>query len=232
MTISQSTPEVEKSGNNNSLEPDPVVTLGAIDPVTRKKLWSHEFSSKIKVRMISNDQLAILARFGRIKVLNFRTGALTEFEKIPTRLRLGSPEFSIFSDGQILYVVLTRDTLPDASKPSLPSMLLNGTVIAFDEETGKELWAQEMSGQYLILERLDQLPFLITTSYRRNFILKPPDIRRITVLDKRDGSLLLDTKDEPGEAGFHSMIIDTDGRHVDLISNAERLRLKATPIAN
>ena len=111
-------------------------------------------------------------------------------------------------------------------------MLLNGTVIAFDEETGKELWAQEMSGQYLILERLDQLPFLITTSYRRNFILKPPDIRRITVLDKRDGSLLLDTKDEPGEAGFHSMIIDTDGRHVDLISNAERLRLKATPIAN
>ncbi|MGZ0165911.1 MAG: outer membrane protein assembly factor BamB family protein [Planctomycetales bacterium] len=232
VTISQSTPEVEKSGNNNSLEPDPVVTLGAIDPVTRKKLWSHEFSSKIKVRMISNDQLAILARFGRIKVLNFRTGALTEFEKIPTRLRLGSPEFSIFSDGQILYVVLTRDTLPDASKPSLPSMLLNGTVIAFDEETGKELWAQEMSGQYLILERLDQLPFLITTSYRRNFILKPPDIRRITVLDKRDGSLLLDTKDEPGEAGFHSMIIDTDGRHVDLISNAERLRLKATPIAN
>lgn len=232
VTIAESTPEIKDGGNNNSLAPAPIVTLAAIDPVSREQLWTHEFSAKIKVRMISNDQLAILARFGRIKLLNFRTGALTEFEQIPTRLRLGGPEFSIFSDGRILYVVLTRGTLPGTSKPGLSSMLLNGTVIAFDGETGKKLWVRELSGQHLILDRLDLLPFLITTSYRRNFILKPPDLRRIIVLDKRDGSVLLDTKDEPGEAGFHSMIIDTDSRHVDLISNAERLRLRATPIAN
>ena len=86
--------------------------------------------------------------------------------------------------------------------------------------------------QHLILERLDQIPFLITTSYHRNFLLQPSDHRRIIVLDKRDGNVLLDTKDEPGEAAFHSMLIDTAGRHVDLISNAERLRLKATAAAN
>jgi outer membrane protein assembly factor BamB len=231
VTIATSAAEDEKD-DSNSLAPDPVVTLGAIDPVTREKLWSHEFSSKIKVRMISNDQLAILARFGHIKVLNFRTGVLTEFEKILPTFRKGSPEFTLFSDGRILYAVLKVDTSADSQQQGLPSVLLKGLVIAFDVATGKELWKKEMLEQHLILERLDQLPFLITTSYRRNFILKPPDLRRIIVLDKRDGSVLLDTKDEPGEAGFHSMIIDTDSRHVDLISNAERLRLKATPIAN
>lgn len=231
ITIAQSTPEAKEDGNN-VLAPAPVVTLRAIDPETREPLWKHEFSSKIEVRMISNDQLAILARFGNIKVLNFRTGALTNFEQISAKIRVGNPEFTIFSDGRILYALLKVDISASSQQPGLPSLLLNGLVIAFDVATGKELWKKQMSEQHLILERLDRLPFLITTSYRRNFILKPPDLRRIIVLDKRDGSVLLDTKDEPGEAGFHSMIIDTDSRHVDLISNAERLRLKATPVAN
>jgi hypothetical protein len=51
------------------------------------------------------------------------------------------------------------------------------------------------------------------------------------VLDKQDGKVLLDTKDEPGEAAFHSMLIDMENRYVDLLSNAERLRLQAVPVA-
>ena len=213
VTITQS--DAEKNDSKDTLVPDPVVTFKAIDPTTREELWNHEFSSKIQVRMISNDQLAILARFGHIKVLNFRTGVLTEFEKISATFRKGSPEFTI-------------DTQP----PGLPRVLLKGLVIAFDAATGKELWKKDMPEQHLILERLDQIPFLITTSYRRNFLLQPSDLRRIIVLDKRDGSVLLDTNDEPGEAAFHSMLIDTEGRHVDLISNTERLRLEATAVAN
>lgn len=222
---------VTASGESDDDATESVVKFQASNPESQQELWGHEFSTKIKVRMISNDQLAILARFGRLKLLNFRTGALKEFEKIPTRLRLGSPEFTILSDGQILYIVLKRDTSTDTRQPGLPSTQLNGHLIAFAISTGKLLWTQELPEQHLILERLDQLPFLITTSYRREFIRQPPELRRIIVLDKRDGHVLLDTKDEPGEAGFHSMIIDTDNRHVDLISSTERYRLKATPIA-
>ena len=228
VTMTQSADEDEQNESRNTLAPDPVVTFEAIDPLTREKLWSHEFSSKIKVRMISNDHLTILARFGRIKLLNFRTGVLTEFEQIPATYRKGSPEFTLLSDGKILYAVLKVGTSTDTQKPGLPSVLLSGLVIAFDVATGKELWKKEVPEQHLILERLDQIPFLITTSYHRNFLLQPSDNRRIIVLDKRDGNVLLDTKDEPGEANFHSMIIDAKGRHVDLVSTAERLRLKAT----
>jgi outer membrane protein assembly factor BamB len=165
-------------------------------------------------------------------VLNLRTGVLTEFDKIAATFRKGSPEFTIISDGQILYAILKVDTATDTQPPGLPRVLLKGLVIAFDAATGKELWKKDVPEQHLILERLDQIPFLITTSYHRNFLLQPSDHRRIIVLDKRDGNVLLDTKDEPGEAAFHSMLIDTAGRHVDLISNAERLRLKATAAAN
>ncbi len=231
VTVTQSTADGEND-SKDTLVPDPVVTFRAVDPATREELWSHEFSSRIQVRMISNDQLAILARFGRIMVLNFRTGVLTEFDKIAATFRKGSPEFTIISDGQILYAILKVDTTTDTQPPGLPRVLLKGLIIAFDAATGKELWKKDVPEQHLILERLDQIPFLITTSYHRNFLLQPSDHRRIIVLDKRDGNVLLDTKDEPGEAAFHSMLIDTAGRHVDLISNAERLRLKATAVAN
>jgi outer membrane protein assembly factor BamB len=224
--------KTDESDDENDDAPDPAVTFRASDPGTQQELWSHEFSPKIKVRMISNDQLVILARFGRVKMLDLRTGVLTEFEKIPTRLRLGSPEITILSDGKILYVVLKRGDSTAARPPGLPSARLNGHLTAFDITAGKLLWTQQLPEQHLILERLDQIPFLITTSFRRNFILQPPEVRRIIVLDKRNGNVLLDTKDEPGEAGFHSMIIDADNHHVDLISATERYRLKVTPVAD
>ncbi|NQV24389.1 MAG: PQQ-binding-like beta-propeller repeat protein [Rhodopirellula sp.] len=213
----------------NDDESKPATTLRAQSPATHQELWSHTLSGKLQVRLISNSQLAILAPLGRIKLLDLRVGHLTEFEKIHPLLRVGSPEYTILSDGRILYAILKRDSTADASQPGLPSIRLDGYVIAFDVTSGKQLWTQEVHGQHLVTERLDQLPFLITTSYRSEFIRQPSEIRRIIVLDKRDGKVLLDTHDEPGEAGFHSMIIDTDNRYVDLISKVERYRLKATP---
>ncbi len=233
VTIAKSSPD--EDADKSTLTPDPVFTLRSVDPETKVELWSHEFSSKCKARMISNDELAILARFGRIQLLNLRTGVLTEFERIPSEFRRGTPEFTILSDGSRLYVVLTLSNSGNGSRPGVPSVRLNGYLIAFDLETGTLLWPKEnpsqhfIADQHLITERLDQIPFLITTNYRREFIRQPSEVRRIMVLDKQDGRVLLDTKDEPGEAAFHSMLIDTENRHVDLLSAAERLRLQAVP---
>ena len=210
-------------------EQEPAITLRAQNPSTQQELWSHSFSGKIKVRQISSNQLAILARFGQINLLDYETGQLTEFEKIHGTLRLGNPEFTILSDGRIVYVILKQDTSTEARQPGLPSVQVGGNLIAFDATNGNRLWTQELPELHLVTERLDQLPFLIMTSYRREFIVQPSEIRRVMVLDKRDGKVLLDTKDEPGEAGFHSLIIDPDNRLVDLISSTERLRLIATP---
>ena len=229
VTITKSSPD--EAADKSGLAPDSFITMRSVNPETKEELWNHEFSAKCKARMISNDNLAILARFGRIKLLNFRTGNLTEFEKIPTRLRLGSPEYTILSDGRILFLTLERDGAVDSRQPGLPSVRLNGHLLAFEISTGKLLWSQEVLEQYLITERLDQVPFLITTNYRRNFLRQPNELRRIMVLDKQDGKVLLDTKDEPGEAAFHSMLIDMENRHVDLLSNAERLRLQVVPVA-
>lgn len=202
------------------------MTFSARSPVTNQTLWSHSLPERIKVKLISSDQLAIQARYGRIYLLDFLSGRLTEFEKIPTRLRLGSPELTILADNQFLYGILKLDSSTEARQPGLPSLRVKGNLIAFDLATGKRLWNQDLPEQHLITERLDQLPFLIMTSYRREFIRQPPDVRRVMVLDKRDGSILLDTNEEPGEAGFHSMVIDAEGRFVDLLSSAERLRLR------
>lgn len=211
----------------------PTITLQANSPVTKQVLWSHTFSHRINVKLISNDLLAVQARYGRIRLLDFQTGQLTEFEKIPTRLRLGSPELTVLADDRFLYGILKLDSSTEARQPGLPSVRVKGNLIAFDIRSGKLLWTQDVPEQHLIIERLDQLPFLIMTSYRREFIRQPPDIRRVMVLDKRDGSILLDTNDEPGEAGFHSMMIDTDNRFVDLLSSVERLRLSIShPVAH
>lgn len=203
----------------------------AQSPATQRELWSHTVSGKIKLRLISNNQLAILAPGGLIKLLDLRTGNLTEFDKlIPSTIRIRVLKYRVLADDRILYVILNRAKTVDANKPGLPSVFLSGNLAAFDLKSGKLLWTQELSRQHLLTERLDQLPFLITTSYRREFTRQPPDVRRVIVLDKRDGKVLLDTKNEPGEASFHSMIIDTDNRQVDLISSLERLRLKSMPV--
>lgn len=221
---------VLRSNDDQGDDNEPAITLQARSPVTKQVLWSHTFSHRIKVKLISNDQLAVQARYGRIKLLDFQTGHLVEFEKIPTRLRLGSPELTILADDRFLYGILKLDSSTEARQPGLPSIRVKGNLIAFDIRSGKLLWTQDVPEQHLITERLDQLPFLIMTSYRREFIRQPPDIRRVMVLDKRDGSILLDTNDEPGEAGFHSMMIDTDNRFVDLLSSVERLRLRISPL--
>ncbi len=237
VTMTKSTPDEDT--DKNALVPVPVIIMRSVDPETKRELWSHEFSAKCKARMISNDKLAILARFGRIKLLDFRTGALTEFEKIPPQVRRGTPppEFTILSDGRNLFVVLTLGKSGNSNRPGVPSVRLNGYVFAFDIETGTLLWPKEnpsqhfIADQHLITERLDQIPFLITTSHRRDFLRQPNELRRILVLDKQSGKVLLDTKDEPGDSAFHSMLIDTENRHVDLLSNAERLRLQAVPVS-
>lgn len=207
-------------------------TLQAHSPSTREELWKHTLSKKLKARMISNNQLAILAPLGRIKLLDFRTGILTEFEKIPPSLRFGNPEYTLLADNRLLYVILKREAASEAEKPGLPSAHINGNLIALDLKSGSLAWTQELPEQHLLTERLDQLPFLIMTGHRSEFILQPSDLRRVMVIDKRDGKILLDTKDEPGEAAFHSMIIDTRNQQVDLISSAERFRLKAIPAVN
>ncbi len=208
-----------------------VIELRAQSPATQQELWSHTFSGKDKVRLLSNNQLAILAPGGLIKLLDLGTGSLTEFEKIPASIRIKTLEYKVLADDRVLYVVLNRATVADANQPGLPSVFLSGNLAAFDIKSGKLLWTYYVPELHLVTERLDQLPFLIMTSYRREFIRQPSEIRRILVLDKRDGKVLLNTNDEPGEAGFHSLIIDPDKRHVDLISSTERLRLSVTPAA-
>ena len=229
--------------NSEDDDSDPAVVLRATNLATQEELWRHEFSTKVQVRMISNDQLAILAPRGLLKLLDFRTGELTEFDKIFSKLRRGDPSFSILSDGSRLYVIVKLGSASTASRPALPNIRLSGYVVAFDLETGQLLWPKQAPGektfpqqhfvsdQNLITERLDQLPFLIMASHQSNFLLQPNDFRDIKVLDKRDGRVLFEAKNEPGKVAFRSMIIDTDNRHVDLISSDERLRLKAIPHA-
>ena len=209
------------------------VTLRAVSPATHAELWSHALVGKLKVRLISSNELALLASGGRLHILNFESGTLTQFAKIPTRLRLGNPDYSLLTDGRIVYVILKRESTENNWRPGLENVLINGPVVAYDRSSGDVLWTREdLSGQYLLTERLDQLPFLITTSHRREILRQPPEVRRIVVLDKRDGEVLLDTRDEPGEAGFHSLLIDASNRQVDLISIVERFRLKAVPLEN
>jgi hypothetical protein len=214
----------------NRDEEEPTTVVRAQSSSTQQQLWTHSFAGKLKVRLISNNRLAIQARFGLIALLDLRTGHLTECEKIPTELRIGSPESTILTDDRVVYVIIKQKSTADDGKPGLPSVLVNGNLLAFDLNTGKRLWVQDLPEQHLLTERLDQLPFLITTSYHREILPRNDFVRRVIVLDKRDGRVLLDTKDEPGEASFHSMIIDPDSRHVDLISSVERLRLKSVPV--
>lgn len=190
-------------------------------------LWRHEFSNKVKLGPLASNQLVIMASRGRCQILDLTTGNLQPFDAIPVRLRLGNPDFTVFSDGDLVYVVLTRDSSVNTRAPGPQSLLINGHLIAFDPSTGTQKWDRELLEQHLIVEKLDQLPFLIAMSHSHEFLLTPSDRRHIIVIDRRDGTDLINASNQPGQGGFHTILVDPRAMHVDLLSSSERLRLQA-----
>jgi outer membrane protein assembly factor BamB len=191
--------------------------------------WSHEFEAEHRFGMVGRNRLAIMRNRGMFAVLDLQTGALQSFERIPASLRIGKSNFSVLRDESRWYVILNGEAERDYQAPSLRSALISGHLLAFDATTGKQLWRQSLSDQYLILDQLSSSPFLVMLRPSSNPLGIPNESLRLMLLRKSDGNPLLD-QSLPGSISIHSMRLDRQSRSVELLASGDRIRLNVEPV--
>jgi hypothetical protein len=205
------------------------ITIESRSPDADTTVWSHEFEAEHTFGMVGRNSLAIMRNRGMFAILNLQTGTLQSFDRIPASLRIGKSDFSVLRDESRWYVILNGQTERDYQAPSLRSALISGHLLAFDSGTGKQLWRQSLSGQYLILDQLSSSPFLLALRPSTTPLGIPSESLRLMLLRKSDGSPLLD-ESLPGRISIHSMRLDRRSRFVELLASGDRIRLNIEPV--
>ena len=146
----------------------------------------------------------------------------------------------LLQDPKQYYAILNRpnEQKPDIQGPSANVMMLrtapvNGTVYAFDRQTGKYNWFLPVTNQMILLERFQELPMLFFTARFnkpiRNETYVTPVVATLSI-NKRTGKRLRDSEVPnypPHSHGpFYALAVDRHAGTFDLIAQ----NLKVAPL--
>ncbi len=98
----------------------------------------------------------------------------------------------------------------------------NGDVYAFDRQTGKLAWRNNLVNQLMILDRFEELPMVIFTS-RFNRLVNIANARSVVATvglkgyDKRTGKLIVDKDLGQQSQPFHGFVVDVRQGRLDLM---------------
>jgi hypothetical protein len=141
-------------------------------------------------------------------------------------------------DSKQYYVILNRpsEQKPDVKGPypnvmGLRSEHVNGTVYAFDRQTGALCWCVADVNQMLLLERFQDLPMLFFTARFNKPVsggaYETPIVATL-IIDKRTGKRLRDSEvpnyPPHSQGQFYALVIDRRAATYDLIAHNLRLR--------
>jgi len=220
--------------------------LRLFDPVRQRDLWSVELRRDTVMTMLDNDRMAILepepkptgapsrpgadgkaarsagAKFAVIDLVSGRRQELATIAADDLAARL---EVYVVADNDGLFLLINKGQNLNYYSEQVPSVRMNGVLLAFDLASGKLRWKQSVLDQNLMLERLAFSPYLVFA--RRKSEQKgrmPAWSLQMLVLDKQTGAKLLDEKTS-SQPGFRSLTISTADRYIELRSYQERVRL-------
>ncbi|MHC4875557.1 MAG: outer membrane protein assembly factor BamB family protein [Planctomycetota bacterium] len=217
-----------------------VVTEQVDDEIVVKRiernqpLWEHRFPMTAKFRETGDTDLAVMKSRGHFETVDLRTGQLNDYPRIPAAFRVRKDRIVVLPDAERWIVLLQGDQT--ASPTGLgQGRTLNaaGTIVGFArDDASAEPWYIEAIDSGLVLDEFSRMPFLILLSETSSPILPVARTRQLTLIDRRTGlpvvqsdGTAIDDLSMPGRAVFSSVIVPRDGRHVELRSNTERLRL-------
>jgi outer membrane protein assembly factor BamB len=201
------------------------------NPLTQQEQWDKiEFPNGTYLSLLENGTLAALTPANQLELVNIDSGKRRPIgDPIPEADLKSRGQLYLLSDQHTLYLAInkrrSRTTYYGGSE--LPSLALNGPVIAFDIRSGKMLWKQDVASQQLVYQQLRSSPILLFSkrSYERKNNLNYWKMD-ILVIDKTSGRRLLDTP-IPMNNGFQSMTINLSDRYIELRSSSEIIRLEA-----
>ena len=199
------------------------------DPTTRKDVWKLEYPRGTYLAVLEGGELAALKKDGSLETVDLSTGTTTSFGTVAPESLKSISSRNIVVDGDNLYLSLARSRQATNyfGGQSLPSMPVNGNLIAFSRSSKKQIWSHNVAAQGLLVQHLAHSPVL--TFVKRQYSRKGNTgywSTDLLVLDKRDGRKLLKTS-IPTNNGIQSLSIDGRKRTIELRSHNMCLRLTA-----
>ena len=201
------------------------------DPFANRNVWSVDLPRSAYYTLLENDWLAILTTDGWYQVLEMETGRLRNIRRIPPDELKNRNELYSVIDYDNLYLVVNNKPNQNfySYDQSTPSVKASGVIYAFDLETSKQRWRQEVTGQNLLMERIDYLPALVfaTRHYeqRKRVGYWAFNLR---VLDKKTGKVLFDESSQ-SQNGFQALWYHPADQAIELRGWSERIRISSLP---
>ena len=207
------------------------LVVRAYDPIREAERWKVEFPSNTYFSLLEYDHLAGLELSRKFHLLDLRTGERRTFDALPESALRYRAEMHVLGDSDHIYLIVNQSRRRSHfySSNGLSTLNVNGTVYAFDRQTGRKLWEQKVQNQQLIREQLAHSPVLVFSSrkYERQQNVTTW-ATTLLLLDKRTGRQLIDTSlSSQYSGGFQSFKLDLAERTVELISYNQRIRLVA-----
>jgi outer membrane protein assembly factor BamB/tetratricopeptide (TPR) repeat protein len=200
--------------------------LRLFDLVAQRDLWAVEIAKGAQMSALDSERMAVLEPDGKLAVITLRTGRRQSLGQVASTDLAGRSEVFAVADQTALYLVINNQQMrQNFYSEQLPFVRVNGSVLAFDLQAGKQRWKQPVQAQNLLVERMGISPFLIFSSRkyetRGKFSFSS---LHLVVIDKISGTKLLDEK-SGAQPGLRSITVNASDRFVELRSNAERVRL-------
>ncbi len=184
---------------------------------------------------MDDNYLVALEPEGTLELLDLETGSITQMPGITAEDLKSKTEVRAVSDHANLYLIINKQRqnnhyygyYNDGNMPSIP---VNGTIFAWNRETGKLLWKQPVTDQQLMLTHFTHAPLLVFNKQT----YKQVENMGFTVMstlgiDKFTGKVQVDVSAPSNYRNFQKYELNLGQRMLEFRSYQLRLRITALP---
>lgn len=218
LILSESQKSKDRSSNKR------IVRLQRFDPLSGQTVWTTDISRSTLLSAIDENRLAMLSPDGHFDLLSLHTGKTTRLGTVPAENLKGRAEVFALADSQNIYLLINGRRSYNLYSEGLPYVRASGTMLAFNPVTASLRWMQKISGQNLILERIDQTPFLVFAARKQRKKGRVHySMLNVMAVDKLTGEQVL-SNSSASHSGFRSLVVNPADEYVELRSYNERIR--------
>jgi outer membrane protein assembly factor BamB len=230
--------------------PKEEVIVQFYDLLTGKDLWRKSFPVKSVVMDSTIPEfLAVVQPDGLVALVDLQAAREGSATDLPREVRVDPRHVQDLRGGTLLgdpgqlYLALMGPEdhsggLIDAAAPFLQSMSeltsvpVDGMLYAFDRTTGVRRWFVPAPAQAILLNRFEELPFVLctaTTQRQKDPMSQAEQIVTTFSIDKRTGKFWLRREAPFDNKAYHTLLVDPRTGTIDLLSIGQRLRHTLEP---
>ena len=202
------------------------------DPLERRDRWSAEYPSGSYLALMDDDYLAALKPDGHLDLLDLETGKTQTMQGVTEDDLKSKTEVRVLSDHDNVYLIINRKRdnnryyyYNDGNMATVP---VNGSIFAWNRETGQFLWQEKVADQKLVLMHFTHSPLLVfyTRMYKRvdNFGFYATNT---LALDKFTGKKRVEVSAPTNYSGFQTYDLSLKERTLEMKSYQSRIRITA-----